>query len=109
MRAEDIRKLYAEESAADDDEARAHQQQARTDPDEARRLLAVLYAMSTEDRSFAMLLELFLQGTTMRYIQERAADDAEALKQSNLIVDLMQATMRRTPRGRQSGKTARSA
>lgn len=70
----------------------------------------VLYSMSVEDRDFAMLLRLFLEGTTMRLIEERAAaDDAEALKCSNLIVDLMQMTMRRVPRGRQSTKTTKSA
>lgn len=110
MRPEDIRRLYAEESAATDDEFYQSQQKARTDPDEARRLIQVLYAMSVEDRDFAMLLRLFLEGTTMRLIEERAkADDAEALKCSNLIVDLMQMTMRRTPRGRQAAKTTKSA
>jgi hypothetical protein len=110
MRPEDIRRIYAEEAAADDAEAHATQTEARTDPEAARKLLAVLYAMSVEDRSFALLLRLFMEGTTMRYIEERmAADDAEALKCSNLIVDLMQATMQRTPRGRQSTKTTRSA
>lgn len=110
MKPEDIRRLYAEESAATDEEARETQQEARADPDQARRLIAVLYSMSVEDASFAMLLRLFLEGTTMRHIQERAeVDDEEALKCSNLIVDLMQMTMRRTPRGRQSTKTTRSA
>lgn len=110
MRPEDIRRLYAEESAATDDEFARSQQRARTDPEEARRLMHVLYSMSVEDRDFAMLLRLFLEGTTMRLIEERAAaDDAEALKCSNLIVDLMQMTMRRVPRGRQSTKTTKSA
>lgn len=110
MKPEDIRRLYAEESAASDEEYTRNQQQARTDPEEARRLMQVLYAMSTEDRDFAMLLKLFLEGTLMRTIEERAkADDAFALECSNLIADLMQATMRPVQRGRQAGKTARSA
>lgn len=108
MRPEDIKRLYAAESAATDEESRETQERARTDPEEARRLLQVLYVMSTEDRDFAMLLRLFLEGTLMRHIEARAASDpAEALLQSNLLIDLMQATMRRTPRGKP--KTARSA
>lgn len=110
MRPEDIRKLYASEDAATDQEAHKTQQEARTDPDQARRLIQVLYSMSVEDRDFAMLLRLFLEGTTMRHIQERVeADDDEALKCSNLIVDLMQMTMRPVQRGRQSAKKAKSA
>lgn len=108
MRPEDIRRLYAEESEATDEEARETQQRARSDPEEARRLLKVLYAMSTQDRDFAMLLRLWLEGTLMRHLEEcAAADDAEALKQANLLIDLMQATMRRVPRGKP--RTARSA
>lgn len=110
MRPEDIRRLYASESEATDQEAKETQEQARTDPDQARRLMQVLFAMSVEDRDFALLLRLFLEGTTMRHIQERAeADDEEALKCSNLIVDLMQMTMQPVQRGRQSAKKAKSA
>lgn len=108
MRPEDIKRLYASESSATDEESRQTQHEARTDPEQARRLIKVIYAMSTEDRDFAMLLRLFLEGTLMRYIEERAtADDTEALLQSNLLVDLMNATMRRVQRGK--SRTARSA
>lgn len=108
MRPEDIRRLYAEESAATDEEARDSQQRARTDPDEARALIKTLYAMSTEDRAFAVLLRMFLEASMMRLIEEHAAeDDSFALDSGKLIIDLMNMTMRPVPRGKP--KTARSA
>lgn len=108
MRPEDIRRIYQSEDPATEEEHRQTRAQARTDPEEARRLLQVLYAMSTEDTSFAMLLKLFLEGMQMRLIAERAAaDDSFALDCAQLITDLMDATMRRTPRGKP--RPARSA
>ena len=108
MRPEDIRRLYRAESAASAEEAAESRQEARTDPEQARRLLKVLYSLSVEDRDFAMLLKLFLEGMLIRLIEERAqTDDAYALECAKLITDLMDATMRRTPRGR--SKPARSA
>lgn len=108
MRPEDIRRLYAEESPADDAEARETQERVRTDPDEARGMIKVLYAMSTEDRDFALLLRMFLEASMMRLIEEHAEqDDAFALDCGKLIVDLMQTTMRPVRRGKV--KTARSA
>lgn len=110
MTPEDLRKMYRDEEPATDDEARETAEEVRTDPDQARWLIQALYSMSVEDRDFAMLLRLFLEGTAMRHIQERATkDDEEALKCSNLIVDLMQMTMWRTPHGRQATKTTRTA
>jgi hypothetical protein len=102
MRPEDIRRMYRGEEPATEEEHRQTRAQARTDPEEARRFLHVLYAMSTEDASFAMLLRLFLEGMQMRLIEERAAaDDAFALDCAKLITDLMDATtMRPTPRGK---------
>lgn len=108
MRPDDIRRLYAAEDPATASEAARTREEARTDPDQARRLVQVLYAMSVEDRDFAMLLKLFLEGVTMRLIEERAAsDDPFALECATLITDLMDATMRRTPRGKpRTAKTA---
>ena len=89
MRPEDIRRMYRGEEPATEEEHRQTRAQARTDPEEARRFLQVLYAMSTEDASFAM-----------RLIEGRAAaDDAFALDCAKLITDLMDA-MRPTPRGK---------
>ena len=108
MRPDDIRRLYAAEDPATASEAARTREEARTDPDQARRLVQVLYAMSVEDRDFAMLLKLFLEGMTMRLIEERAAsDDQFALDCAKLITDLMDATMKKTPRGKpRTAKTA---
>ena len=108
MKPDDIRRLYAAEDPATASEAAQTREAARTDPEQARRLVQVLYAMSVEDRDFAMLLKLFLEGMTMRLIEERAAsDDQFALDCAKLITDLMDATMRRTPRGKpRTAKTA---
>ena len=101
IRPEDIRRLYHAETPASEQEARETAHQARTDPEQARRLLQVLYSMSVEDRDFAVLLKLFLEGMLMRLIEERAhTDDAYALQCAELITELMEATMRKTPRGR---------
>ena len=109
MRPEDIRRLYHAETEASAEEARETAQEARSDPAQARRLLKVLYSLSVEDASFAMLLKLFLEGMLMRLIEERAeTDDAYALECAALITDLMEATMRKTPRGR-PGKPTRAA
>lgn len=108
MRPDDIRRLYAAEDPATASESARTRAAARTDPDQARRLVQVLYAMSVEDRDFAMLLKLFLEGMTMRLIEEHAAsDDAFALDCAKLITDLMDATMKKTPRGKpRTAKTA---
>ena len=101
MTPEDIRRLYRQETPATDQEAAEAREAARTDPDEARRQIAVLYALSTEDRAFATLLKLFLEGMLMGLIQQRAeSDDAYALACAQLITDLMDATRKRTPRGK---------
>ena len=108
MKPDDIRRLYAAEDPATASEAARTREEARTNPEQARRLVQVLYAMSVEDRDFAMLLRLFLEGMTMRLIEERVAgDDQFALDCAKLITDLMDATMRRTPRGKpRTAKTA---
>jgi hypothetical protein len=100
MTPDDIRRIYRREREATDAEARVTFEAARTDPAVARTLIAVLFSLSVEDRDFALMLRLFLEGTLMRYIQERAdADDQEALACGQLITDLMHATMP-PPRGK---------
>lgn len=107
MKPDDIRRLYHEVDAATATEAAETASAARTDPEQARKLLKVLYSLSVEDRAFALLLQLFLDGMLMRLIEERAAtDDAFALECGTLIVELME-KMLPPPRGRP--RTARSA
>lgn len=107
MTPEEIRRLYRREREATDAEFAATVEEVRTDPDAARRLIAVLYSLSVEDRDFAVMLKLFLEGALMRLVEDRAAaDDAFAGACGVLITDLMRATMR-PPRGKERpAKTA---
>lgn len=113
MTPEDIRKMYRAESEATDDEARETEQEARTDPDQARRLLVTLYALAGEEREFDQLLQLVLKvGTMQLLVQAAANDDTFALHMAELILDGMQQLAeraKRVPRGRQSAKKARAA
>jgi len=107
MRPEDIRRLYREVDPATAQEAASAASEARTDPEQARRVIAVLYSLSVEDRVFAMLLKLFLEGMLMRLIEERAQqDDGYALICGQLIVELME-KMQPPMRGR--ARPAKSA
>lgn len=112
MTPEDIRRLYASESAASDAEVRETQQKARTDPNEARRLLLTLYAMGGEDREFGELLDLVIKVATMQLIAIKAHENDDfALRIAELIIDGME-TMKpgsKVGRGRQSAKRANSA
>jgi len=112
MTPEDIRKLYASEDAADTAEARQTQEQARTDPDTARKLLLTLYALGGEDQEFGELLNLVIKVATMQLIAMKVHEDDDfALKIAELILDGME-TMKpgsRVQRGRQSAKKARTA
>lgn len=113
MTPDDLRKLYRDESAATDTEARETAQTARTDPDQARRLLITLYTVAGEDRVFDQLLQLVIKAGVMQLLaQAAAADDTFALRMAELILDgmaeLAQA-QQRTPRGRQAAKKARTA
>lgn len=107
MRPEDIRKIYAEESAATEEEARETQAQARTDPAMARMLILTLYSLAGEDREFDQLLEIVLKvGTMQLLIQEAEQSDRFALAMAELIIDGME-TMKpnsRVQRGRQTKK-----
>jgi hypothetical protein len=112
MRPEDIRKLYQAEDAADAAEARATQQEARTNPDTARALLLTLYSLAGEDRDFDRLLQLVLKvGTMQLLVQEAEQSDRFALQLAEVILDGME-TMKpgsRVTRGRQNAKKASSA
>jgi len=110
MTPEDIRKIYRDEDAATDDEARKTEQEARTDPDQARRLLLTLYALAGEDRTFDHLLQLVLKvGTMQLLVQASEESDTFALRMAELILDGMRqmAGQAKTPRGKP--KKARSA
>ena len=100
MNPDDIRRMYHHVSEATEAEARATFQRIQEDPEEARRMIEVLYSLSVEDAQFALLLRLFLEGTLMRLVAERAeGDDAYALECGKLITELMEKT-RRPARGR---------
>jgi hypothetical protein len=105
MKSEDIRRLYRAVDEATAAEAAETANEARRDPEQARRLIKTLYSLSVEDRNFAMLLDMFLEGMLMRFIEERANDDLYALECGQLIVELMEKALP-PERGR---KTARSA
>ena len=90
MTPDEIRRLYHRERAATDEEAAETTESMRTDPATARAMIATLYSLSVEDRHSALLLKLFLEGTLMRLVEERAgSDDAFALACGGLIADLM--------------------
>lgn len=110
MRPEDIRKLYASERPATDEEAAQGFRQMRVDPSEARAAIQTLAALATEDTSFAMLLGLFNTRMIGALIAERIAqDDQFALLAGRTLADLMEATSRRrTPRGK-PGRTTKTA
>lgn len=113
VKPEDIRQLYHDEEAATEEEAAQTREEVTTDPEQARNFLKTIYALSTEDPEFALLLRLFLEGMLMRQIEERAAqDDAYALDCAKLITGLMGGLKppRKTkpPRGRQN-RTAKTA
>lgn len=108
MRPEDIRRLYRQETEATAEEARTYQEEAKTDPDQARRLLMTLYALAGEDRSFAQLLQLVLQTALMQLVAIRASEDDQfALEVAALIIDGMESFARKVPRGKM--RTAKSA
>lgn len=115
MTPEDIRRLYRDAAEASPGEARDAAGEARTDPDQARRLLVVLYALAGEDREFGELLNLVLKvGTMQLLVQASESDDTFALHMAELILDGMEAMkpgagVGKVPRGRQSAKKASSA
>ena len=107
MKPEDIRRMWHQETPATEQEAADLREQLRTDPEQARRFLNVIYSLSVEHRETAALLKLFMEGMLLRLIEERAAtDDAYALECAALITGLMDG-MKRPPRGK--ARTAKSA
>jgi len=114
MNIDDIRKIYRSENAASDDEASETAQEARTDPDQARRLLVTLYGLAGEDQVFDQLLQLLLKvGTMQLLVQAAETNDRFALQMAEVILDGMEqmakSAAQRTPRGRQGAKKARTA
>jgi len=112
MTPEEIKHLYETEPAASEQEARETEQEAMTDPEQARRFLQTMYVLSTEDPAFMDLLQSFLATMWSLKVKEWAmADDAYALtcaQQAIKIMELMkQGAPKKTPRGKP--KTARSA
>jgi hypothetical protein len=107
---DDIRRLYASESPATDDEARETAHEARTDPDQARRLLVTFYSLASADREIDQLLQLVIKAGTMQLLAQAAAeDDTFALHMAELILDGMEELARPVARGRQAAKKARTA
>ncbi|HEU4321852.1 MAG TPA: hypothetical protein VFS21_01770 [Roseiflexaceae bacterium] len=104
MTPDQIRAFFRETEPASAAEAAATIEEAKSDPEAARELLDAVYSLSVEDPSIAQLLNMFVEGTVLRYIRERAeADDAEALRCAELLTGLMEGTkrmLRPTPRGR---------
>lgn len=110
MKPEDIRKLYAQEDAATEEEARQTQQEARTDPDQARRLLITLYSLAGEDTDFNNLLNLVVKAASMQLIALKAHEDDDfALKLAAMILDAMEQMKPAARVQRGKPKTARSA
>lgn len=114
MTPDDIRKLYHREGAATDEEARQTAHEARTDPDQARRLLVTLYSLAGEDRSFDQLLQLVIKvGAMQLLILQAEQSDTFALQMAELILDGMEQMAKRAERpvqrGRQNAKKAKSA
>jgi hypothetical protein len=100
MSPEEILRLYRRETPATAAEAAATIQEVRSDPEAARAYLRVIYSLSTEDPSFALLLKMLLEGLLMRLIEERAErDDAFAVEAARLATDLAD-RLARPPRGR---------
>jgi hypothetical protein len=67
--------------------------QAATDPEQARRLITIVYGLSVDDPAFTKLLSLFLGATMMWLIEEHAdQDDDFACRCGAIIRDLMDRT-----------------
>lgn len=108
MNADDIRALYARETPATPEEAAETEADARTDPAQARRLLSVLYALASEERAAAEVLNATMFTLLMDHVMERAArDDAYALRVADLIIQqqaliAQRARAAKVPRGKRA-------
>ena len=107
MRPEDIRRLYRDVDPATAREAAETANEARADPDQARRLIRVIYSLSVEDRAFALLLHMFLEASMMRLVEEHAEQDDDFARDcAQLITDLMD---KMAPASRGRARPTRSA
>lgn len=113
MTPEQLRAMYASESAARSPEAQATQKECLTDPAMARNLLLTLYALGGDSAEFAELLSLVVNVGTMQMIAIQAAkDDTFALHIAGMIIEGMQGIAQvSAPRHVRRGRTrpARSA
>jgi hypothetical protein len=115
MTPEELREMFAKEQPATDAEAAETCERIRTDPDEARTMLLVLYSIANTDPAFMTVLHRVLFAATMELLHRATlADDVFALKIGVLITEAMDdvATAGRTrptvSRGKPA-KTTRSA
>lgn len=108
MKAEDIRRLYREVEAASDEDAQATQDEVRSSPDAARKLFAVICALSSQDREFGILLNRVCSAALVDLLTERlATDDAYAVRMGQLIISVKNTLMPAAKVKR--GKQARTA
>ncbi|KPV52032.1 hypothetical protein SE17_17865 [Kouleothrix aurantiaca] len=104
---DDIRRLYRDSEAASSAEARETAEAVKNDPDEARRMLQALYALGSEDRQIAELVDLVTRIGCMQLIAMAAHQDDEFAKRiGEVIVEGMETIARvnsrpaRVPRGK---------
>lgn len=106
-----LRTMYHDEDPATDDEAHETMHEARTDPEQARKLLLLLYALAGEDRAFDELLQLVLKVGTMQLLIQASTDDSFALHMAELILEGMEQMTKAAERrrGRTAARKARGA
>jgi len=105
VKPDDIRRLYARERAATDEEAAQTEADARSDPEIARAMWETTIAIAPTEPATAHVLSIALGDLIIALISERvAADDAWALKAAAVIFEAQRRTSRppRTPRGKPS-------
>lgn len=108
---EQIRRLYRDEDAATSDEARETAESVKNDPDQARRMLLVLYVLAGEDAQFNELLSLVVRVGSMQLIAMAAHEDDDfAKRMGELIIEGMERIAKiNTPTPRGKVKKAKSA
>lgn len=99
-----LRRLYRDSEAASSAESRENAELTKTDPEHARRMLLTLYALGSEDRQFAALVDLVVRVATMQLIAMAAHQDDEFAKRiGEVIIEGMETIAKantRTPRGK---------
>jgi len=107
MNKEDVRKLYRDEAPASADEAARTAKEATTDPNAARALFDVVFALAPQDPMFEALFRALLDSVLIDHISERMQrDDEYALVISRRITMFMERANATPP---QRGKRARAA